>query len=53
MKTIYHQNNEQPARKQIDEGSSKEKKHVVLTIRDRSESSIHRYENLIGMITSK
>ncbi|MFS7966234.1 hypothetical protein Hanom_Chr09g00771481 [Helianthus anomalus] len=37
---MYHHNNEQPTRKQTDEGSSKEKKHVVLTICDRSESSI-------------
>ncbi|KAJ0800720.1 putative transcription factor interactor and regulator CCHC(Zn) family [Helianthus annuus] len=43
-KAIYHHNNEQPTRKQIDEGSSKEKKHVVLTIRDRSESCIHQNE---------
>ncbi|KAJ0797324.1 putative transcription factor interactor and regulator CCHC(Zn) family [Helianthus annuus] len=39
-KAIYHHNKEQPTRKQLDEGSSKENKHVVLTIRDRSESSI-------------
>ncbi|MFS7957108.1 putative transcription factor interactor and regulator CCHC(Zn) family [Helianthus anomalus] len=38
-KAIYHQNNEQPTRKHIDEGSSKEKNHDVLTILDRSESS--------------
>ncbi|KAJ0940945.1 putative transcription factor interactor and regulator CCHC(Zn) family [Helianthus annuus] len=42
-KAIYHQNNEQPTREQLDEGSSKEK-HVVLTIRDHSESSIHLNE---------
>ncbi|KAJ0763777.1 putative transcription factor interactor and regulator CCHC(Zn) family [Helianthus annuus] len=44
-KAIYHHNNEQPTRKQIDEGSSKEKKQVVLTIRDCSESSITRDDN--------
>ncbi|KAJ0429456.1 putative transcription factor interactor and regulator CCHC(Zn) family [Helianthus annuus] len=39
-KAIYHQNNEQPTRKQLEEGSSKEKKQAVLTIRYHSESSI-------------
>ncbi|KAJ0592146.1 putative transcription factor interactor and regulator CCHC(Zn) family [Helianthus annuus] len=31
-KAIYHRNNEQPTRKQIEEGSSKEKKQAMLTI---------------------
>ncbi|KAM0012413.1 putative transcription factor interactor and regulator CCHC(Zn) family [Helianthus debilis subsp. tardiflorus] len=39
-KANYHQNDEQPTRKQLDEGSSKEKKHALLTNRDRSESNI-------------
>ncbi|XP_035835782.1 uncharacterized protein LOC118484014 [Helianthus annuus] len=39
-KAIYHQNNEQPTRKQIEEGPSKEKRQAAMTLRDRSESSI-------------
>ncbi|KAJ0837164.1 putative transcription factor interactor and regulator CCHC(Zn) family [Helianthus annuus] len=35
-KAIYHRNNEQLSKKQIDEGSSKEKKQAMLTIRDGS-----------------
>ncbi|KAF5789286.1 putative transcription factor interactor and regulator CCHC(Zn) family [Helianthus annuus] len=33
-KAIYHRNNEQPTRKQIEEGSSKEKKQAMLMIHD-------------------
>ncbi|KAJ0567110.1 putative transcription factor interactor and regulator CCHC(Zn) family [Helianthus annuus] len=35
-KTIYHHNNVKPSRKQIEEGSSKEKKQAMLTIHDVS-----------------
>ncbi|MFS7921210.1 putative transcription factor interactor and regulator CCHC(Zn) family [Helianthus anomalus] len=38
-KAIYHHNNEQPSRKQIEEGSSKEKKQGILTIYDVSTES--------------
>ncbi|KAF5754545.1 putative transcription factor interactor and regulator CCHC(Zn) family [Helianthus annuus] len=43
-KAIYHQNNEQPNRKQIEEGSSKEKRQAVLSLCDRSETSIQNID---------
>ncbi|KAJ0783566.1 putative transcription factor interactor and regulator CCHC(Zn) family [Helianthus annuus] len=44
-KAIYHRNNEQLTRKQIEEGSSKEKKQAMLTIRESSGPSILHQED--------
>ncbi|KAJ0689356.1 putative transcription factor interactor and regulator CCHC(Zn) family [Helianthus annuus] len=45
-KAIYHQNNEQPTRKQIEEGSSEEKRQAVMTLHDLSESSIQNEKSV-------
>ncbi|XP_021996077.1 eukaryotic translation initiation factor 3 subunit A-like [Helianthus annuus] len=41
-----NKNNEQPTRKQIEEGPSKEKRQVVMTLRDRNESSIQNEKSV-------
>ncbi|XP_021979113.1 uncharacterized protein LOC110875224 [Helianthus annuus] len=43
-KAIYHRNNKQPSRTQIEEGSSKEKKQAMLTINDECSGPNERKE---------
>ncbi|MFS7977926.1 hypothetical protein Hanom_Chr10g00909711 [Helianthus anomalus] len=49
-KAIYHRNNEQPTKKQIEEGSSKEKKQGVLTIRESSSGCSMRDQEDEGFV---
>ncbi|KAM0049807.1 putative transcription factor interactor and regulator CCHC(Zn) family [Helianthus debilis subsp. tardiflorus] len=44
-KAIYHRNNEQPTRKQTEEGKLKEKKQAMLTIRESSGPSMLHQED--------